>query len=1654
MAANKHTNKLKIQNYAYEISESGQLVQATQDGNYFEIPNESYFGNNGEYPLIEAMDIDWRPYEINGTPVVTTHDVLNSISQNIERLDYLDDAYTYTMDIIEENEEITAQALTNLDTRVLNIENVDLPDLDYRVETLETTYVSHEFLSRIGYVNSPMSYNSYGYAKLGRNTNITISGRVYPIGMDSNGRLGVEIPYQPGDNTITNIDLSKEGSGNYVKEIKLSHVDNNPILSYTLTVSYSTLPTLSVEGKNTGTAPDGKVIDSITVNGHKITYSYVSIPTYSYAAKNYVSYGYSGLNYVSYGYAKNTYVPYSYAGLNYASYGYTYAYVASAYADVMMSVDELENRIDNISNDYLNTVEGNGTNGYVIGRLGKNGHKVVYGYVAVPTYEYLRNKSYVYGTGYVTQQYLAEKSYIYHINNAPNTGYVIGKIGQDGQNLSYAYVAVPTYEYLRNESYVYGTGYVTQQYLADKSYVHGAGYVTQKYLADKSYIYHINDAPTTGYVIGKIGQNGQNLTYAYVAVPTYEYLKTTGYLISSSLDNYVTKPNAIQNVHLSVDESTYVMTLSYTIANDPDTIKTNTFNFPLESVVVNGYYNSGYVHLELTNGNYVKFSVSDLVNGLVSTDDLNNAGYLTSYTYTTAASGSSTTSGYKLDFSDKTYSKTGLTNSTGFNVTIPKAGTDYGVVKVGEGDNLVGINASGQLTYSQPDVSNFITIDDIPDIPDIVLSNDGTANGTNRVTNIYVDSSNKHKIHIAYAVDIDSDTDSYINKFTTSATDNSGFKVSYDYNTKTGSSFTISKAGVGTYGVVKAYQVSTISANTLKAYNGKNYPVSMTANGYAYVAVPWTDTNDNTYTYVQHDTNTRTTNQYVSGVTVTKSESGNKITYTVHASYETLPTIPDLSTLSYLKSYSYTNSVTKGTNANGFELDFNQVSYNVSGNVTSKTNAFNILIPGANGTSYGLVKSGSGAGKATITNGIITYTDTNDNDNTISYVTHSGNGTGNFINGIIVTNTGTNPVTYTITYSYGTALTSALSTYKDIYSVDLDETWDSAKNKVKIAEGKIISYTNGSTETIAAYNGADIYVSVMNETSYGVAKLGYANTLTIGNEVYGVGMTSDGKLAVNVPSAEQVQVTYTYVNGGTGSAASGKYVSSVEVSSNTNGNIITYTVTASYNDLPSFANSDTYTYLTTTANGDYSTHPGRYIKDIYLSISGTNPVSYNMHIAYADLETTTGGGDGGDNFQYPDYDSSSSFFKISTGHGDILADHDLYIPTMNGGTGGSYGVAKAYHTRYINEIPVALQNPDYSDPNRNYGVSIDNNGKLFVNVPWIGGSLNLTQNGPSGTVVSDIQLSGSNLVITYDTVATGQTITALQNAIDNFGARLDNITGYVEVGNGRAIHWDNTAPYPHAYVDLTGFSVGGPSASIQSMSFANSNNGSLLTVNDGTSHTATLPVMSNTSYGVAQANVIEWHDNFKESLFELQTVDPRNDPSTKKNYKVNIAKHEFDNESGTIDKPEDTGYLFVSIPVSDFGGGSGSGGASITYFGGRQVTSGTSNAYYLAIKENTTYFVSYIPRTSSSTYGLIKVKSSYSNTAPNVASSGIYYPLQISNDGIGVVRVPGSTGGGGTDSQAVHWENNGTGVSGVGPIQNIQVVTSPGTDINTLYIVL
>ena len=85
----------------------------------------------------------------------------------------------------------------------------------------------------------------------------------------------------------------------------------------------------------------------------------------------------------------------------------------------------------------------------------------------------------------------------------------------------------------------------------------------------------------------------------------------------NNLTYYELKTNTGSSIELSINSSTYVVTLS--LKNSAGTIlNTQTIDLPLESVVVNGSYDSTNkkIILTLQNGNTIEFSVADLVSGL------------------------------------------------------------------------------------------------------------------------------------------------------------------------------------------------------------------------------------------------------------------------------------------------------------------------------------------------------------------------------------------------------------------------------------------------------------------------------------------------------------------------------------------------------------------------------------------------------------------------------------------------------------------------------------------------------------------------------------------------------------------------------------------------------------------------------------------------------------------------------------------------------------------------------------------------------------------------------------------------------------------------------------------------------------------------------
>lgn len=105
----------------------------------------------------------------------------------------------------------------------------------------------------------------------------------------------------------------------------------------------------------------------------------------------------------------------------------------------------------------------------------------------------------------------------------------------------------------------------------------------------------------------------------------------------SDLTNYTLKTQTGSTIELTINSSTYVVTLNLKDV-DGNTISTGSIDLPIESVVVSGSYDNTTkkVILTLQNGSTIEFSVADLVAGLVSTTDYatsSTGGVIKSNTY-------------------------------------------------------------------------------------------------------------------------------------------------------------------------------------------------------------------------------------------------------------------------------------------------------------------------------------------------------------------------------------------------------------------------------------------------------------------------------------------------------------------------------------------------------------------------------------------------------------------------------------------------------------------------------------------------------------------------------------------------------------------------------------------------------------------------------------------------------------------------------------------------------------------------------------------------------------------------------------------------------------------------------------------------------------
>ena len=144
----------------------------------------------------------------------------------------------------------------------------------------------------------------------------------------------------------------------------------------------------------------------------------------------------------------------------------------------------------------------------------------------------------------------------------------------------------------------------------------------------------LTDKPEIPDVSNFITKNVDNLTY-YTKTSDLSAVATSGSytdllnkptipdvssFITKDVNNltyYTLKTSTGSYIDLSINTTTYVVTLDLKDI-DGNVISTDNFDLPLESVVVNGYYdnNTKKVVLTLENGSTVDFSVADLVAGL------------------------------------------------------------------------------------------------------------------------------------------------------------------------------------------------------------------------------------------------------------------------------------------------------------------------------------------------------------------------------------------------------------------------------------------------------------------------------------------------------------------------------------------------------------------------------------------------------------------------------------------------------------------------------------------------------------------------------------------------------------------------------------------------------------------------------------------------------------------------------------------------------------------------------------------------------------------------------------------------------------------------------------------------------------------------------
>ena len=1436
--------------------------------------------------------------------------------------------------------------------------------------------------------------SAYGVIKVKAVSSTTVTGNIaaanssqrYGVIISKDGIAYVAVPWTDSK-TYTNIGSNVRPSGQFVAGFELTESGTNP-KTYTLTASYEALPTLSKTSEGSG-----NLIKALDVDGHTISFAYGTaydklsssttgnVVTKLTGSGSTITVAYS--NFPTYQYLKNTgYVTGSagtgsgnaISGIGRVGQNITYSYVTLPTYQYLKDTG------------YVTGSAGTGS-GNAISGIGRVGQNITYSYVTLPTYQYLKD------TGYVTG------------SAGTGSGNAISGIGRVGQNITYSYVTLPTYQYLKDS-------YATIEDLEANELVVSTAIMQLRddmNTALESYVTNMNVSVESSanatkvkvsYIYGdqNIGTSEASLPIASATTYGIFKAKTVSSGLASSGLQAASATNKVYGVSMTNDGVAYVAV--------PWDSGSNTFVDKISQSSVNNGMQLTIHRNDNTSYTYVLPKASDTVYGVIK------AKSVSSTTVASNISASNSTQRYGIIMSgdgvayvavpwtdSKTYVNigsntrpsgqfvSGLTlNTSGTNPKTYTISVAYSALPaettlslgngIGTGQYISAISVNGhQITASYESLPTYFDILTYGEFKSgIKLGTgykwNGTTYSTYTYSDIYVQKMTDNIFGVAMSslptnsISFDS---SYSNGYYGIVVANNGKNDPYS-----GKIFAyIKSAAVGRYGTVK---LGTAGRGMVGIDNDGNLSYNP-GNGILYLIDP----NDDRFTSgFSANTNESSSIKFDSsgGISIRIRETDGReptlVTIDGGEIINRIPVIPDLSLgtgtggdLSYISALSVTgHKITASYSTIQHASSSNYGVIKVKG--TSTITGSNLAAASSNTTKrYGVYMTSDGFAYVTVP-----WTD----NDTRTYVNIGSNTrpSGQFVSGLTLSTSGTNPKTYTISVSYAalpaeTSLSlgtvsntsgkyiSALSvnnhkitaSYTDFPYMS-NSTYGVAKTSLpdKSSISFNSSYDNGYygivKDSAATKGNLYAYIKTATSSAYGTVKLGTDNEIN-NNKKYFVGTDSNGNLAVNVPWTD------TLPNSGTLTIGAGRDA------------------------------------VKTEYNAD-SEDLGRSAIDFI----GGRAISTSV----------------------------SAFDNVRLTPASVTFDADI-------ASSSDYGVIKVKGTSTITGSNLAAAN---SNTTKRYGVYMTSDGFAYVTVPWTDNNtrtyVKIGSNArPSGQFVSGLTLTtnGSNpktytLTASYETlpaettlslgngIGTGQYISAISVNDHEITASYSDISDMLEdyVTTSELEEVEETIV--HAFQELNDAINGsGSNPVIDSIEFAapsNANNGVLLeleySTTDGNydSTSTHVPIATNSTYGVMKTIVDASKSSSQLSL--------QNTNVTGKYYGVAMTTN---------------GIAYVNVPWTE-----------VTLAG----TGGTNKVVSSITKgSNNTLTVSYVEMVN--TASLVQLINSVDERIDNLLGyQGPGSALMFDDNGhayVNVVSGGGGTGGTGGGAIFVSQTNSGVDVS-------------------------